>query len=863
MANETFDGGRGDFPNLNQLNPVPGDVQVQDRPTTPGFGQFADDMARLSQTVGGMADKAVAYKGRLAGLDAGDAGTAQPASPVTIYGQAYNDAAKSEMIEQGKAKLAIEMGQAYADNPADPGALATKLSDLRASVAQTPFPEVNHELDAHALVQSADLITRAQLGLKDRMTQTAQANFAAALSTGTQALDGTAAGATFDAGGSARVAAAFNNLQQSLIKYGPRTAFSIGGVDYPADPTRGGMISPDDIEKQLIGARSEAKRTWILNRGLELPDQASKQTFIDQLHAKYDANDPIFQGLQGNEVDVLFRRLEMDADRTGNDAYRDEARTQQSAREKLEAWQWGGNVDPADMLATARASKDPALVAQAEAYAAMPQYTRGVLKSVLARQMGLIGGHEDPTVAVDATGQPVAQAAKPGAANPGMANPGATLEGVLGAGVNITSAARTAQHNAAVGGQPNSYHLTGHAVDFEPPPGTTTSQAVQKLKASGLPFVELLDEGDHVHVAWNGPSVGQAWAPPADVKPGTPAFYAWTNTKEGFSSDPIDYARGNKSHDAIASVPVLVPGAFAMQDNPAAQSAWASALQQRQATGQMLASRFAVPVRMLTNGERDFYKTQLQQNPAAGVALAQAASRAIGGDGARQLLREIGQDGPETATALHLGDLHAMGADGIVNSALQGLQIKAEGGKAPAYSKTDPDANLSFDTAQMKLAPALRYAPEALTAARNVAQLARTGDAARGVDKVPEDYLEMALGAQRGPDGRTFGGVTNVNGQYAYLPSWLSQDHAVDALQAMGGAWSHGFGPRYANGQVVTPQQAGRMQLAYRPNGHYWLVDPKSNAVMRGQGGAPFELDFDRARPFLSRVLPGAVLKGR
>ncbi len=121
-----------------------------------------------------------------------------------------------------------------------------------------------------------------------------------------------------------------------------------------------------------------------------------------------------------------------------------------------------------------------------------------------------------------------------------------------------------------------------------------------------------------------------------------------------------------------------------------------------------------------------------------------------------------------------------------------------------------------------------------------------------------------ALGGQTGPDGRAYGGVGVVNGQYALLPPWLSQDHAVDALKALGANWqAQGHGPQYSNGQVVTPRDAARLQLAYRPNGHYWLVEPRSGSVMRGATGAPFELDFDGARRFLSQTVPGAVAKGR
>lgn len=868
MADDTFNG-QGAFPNLNDLAPVSGGVEVQDRPTTPGLAELGGDLQQFAQTVGQMADKATAERGRQAGAGAAEDGTVKPQNPVTIFGQAYNDAAKEGLRVQREAAMTQQMGAAYADHPNDPQALGQKLGEIRAGFDQTPWKDLDAHLDGVFVTQQSEFMNRAQLGLKSVMSENQVAAFDQAATNGGTQLDTVAAGAPFNPQGWAAVAGQLHTNLQSYARFGPKTAFSVGGQDFPADESRGGMVSPAEIQKRWQEDQQQAKTTWIYNQAIGMSaDQLGN--FIGEVQGRYKANDPMIAGLDGNHFDALERRLQQLEMHAETREQTQLTRAGQQANQLMDAWQWGGDVAPGDMVAAARASGRPDLVARAQFYAQTPQYTRGVLKTVVARQAGLIGPQDDNPW-VDATGNPVAspaapappQAGKPGAPNPGMANPQTTLEGVLGAGVNITSAARTPQHNAAVGGVPNSYHLTGHAVDFEPPPGQTNAQAVAKLKASGLPFVELLNEGDHVHVAWNGPAAGQVWSPPANVKPGAPAFRAWEDTKQGFGTDPIDYARGNQSHAALADVPILVPGGFASQD-PAAQGAWAKALQGRQALGQTLASRYAVPPRLLTNGEREFYKAEIQANPAAAVSLAQAANAAIGGDGARRMLAEIGVGGPEAATALHLADLHLMGANGIVNSALQGMQIKADGGKAPAYSKTDPDAQLSFDSAQIKIAPALRYAPEALNAARKVAELARTGDAARGIDRPPEAYLMSALGGQTGPDGRAYGGVGVVNGQYALLPPWLSQDHAVDALKALGANWqAQGHGPQYSNGQVVTPRDAARLQLAYRPNGHYWLVEPRSGSVMRGATGAPFELDFDGARRFLSQTVPGAVAKGR
>jgi len=68
-------------------------------------------------------------------------------------------------------------------------------------------------------------------------------------------------------------------------------------------------------------------------------------------------------------------------------------------------------------------------------------------------------------------------------------------------GHTITSKDRSKKDNDRVNGVANSYHLQpGRALDVVPK-GMTTKQFKDQLAATGIPFTELLDEGDHVHIA--------------------------------------------------------------------------------------------------------------------------------------------------------------------------------------------------------------------------------------------------------------------------------------------------------------------------------------------------------------------------
>lgn len=69
-------------------------------------------------------------------------------------------------------------------------------------------------------------------------------------------------------------------------------------------------------------------------------------------------------------------------------------------------------------------------------------------------------------------------------------------------GVTFNSGLRTPEQNRGAGGAGRSYHLRGQAVDIPPQQGTTPEQLKAQLRAQGVDVRELLNEGDHWHIAW-------------------------------------------------------------------------------------------------------------------------------------------------------------------------------------------------------------------------------------------------------------------------------------------------------------------------------------------------------------------------
>ena len=129
----------------------------------------------------------------------------------------------------------------------------------------------------------------------------------------------------------------------------------------------------------------------------------------------------------------------------------------------------------------------------------------------------------------------------------------------------VTSTFRSVEHNRAVGGVANSYHLSGRAIDIARKRGVTHSQIAAALQRAGYVMVESLDEGDHSHFAFAAtrntlPTAGVtlAAAKPKPAKPSPPPLLA-----DEHGALLIDLPGGGQQ-EARASVPsTSAPGTVA------------------------------------------------------------------------------------------------------------------------------------------------------------------------------------------------------------------------------------------------------------------------------------------------------------
>lgn len=126
----------------------------------------------------------------------------------------------------------------------------------------------------------------------------------------------------------------------------------------------------------------------------------------------------------------------------------------------------------------------------------------------------------------------------------GRSATGVDVDHILRAlGANVTSGLRSPQHNKAVGGQPNSYHLLDQARDIAKGGGLTLGGIKAAFHERGILLKEALDEGDHFHIAW-GKQFGKVASANNEAAKSTRALASDLSAIRG-SFDPVQVAADN------------------------------------------------------------------------------------------------------------------------------------------------------------------------------------------------------------------------------------------------------------------------------------------------------------------------------
>jgi len=115
-------------------------------------------------------------------------------------------------------------------------------------------------------------------------------------------------------------------------------------------------------------------------------------------------------------------------------------------------------------------------------------------------------------------------------------------------GIRVTSRERSAAHNAQVGGNPHSYHLTNNARDFVPPKDMSMGSLYKRLADLYGVGYDVINEGDHVHVEPGG----RRRAPARMVSDPTPAAPA-SPTPVGLAASELPNEDTAAMYDMLAT----------------------------------------------------------------------------------------------------------------------------------------------------------------------------------------------------------------------------------------------------------------------------------------------------------------------
>lgn len=259
--------------------------RTRDVPNALGqVGAAADAFGRRLQE---MAESAAGSEGQARGAQDAAAGAIQPRNNGTAFGDAYDQVAKDALHNQRRASMAELMGKAFVDNPDNPIELEKAFGAIRQGFGRTGYGDLDTALDGEFSLRRASFMTASAENVRTRLVEQGRANFMEAQTNGQALLDQAASSATFDGGGGRRVAEAYAGYVRDLAKYGPKGAFSVGGIQFDADPTRSAALGVDDIAKAATAAQVKARETWMLAAADRLPTAEAKRKFVADLQARW------------------------------------------------------------------------------------------------------------------------------------------------------------------------------------------------------------------------------------------------------------------------------------------------------------------------------------------------------------------------------------------------------------------------------------------------------------------------------------------------------------------------------------------------------------------------------------------------
>lgn len=837
-------------------------------PAAGAAGALADSARRVGRQVRQMAERAWTREGEADAANVIAAGELTGNKPGIRQGrgvddEAYNTVIRERLLTERKALYLEQSDQIDIANPDSVGRWAEADAAMTGAFTPTGDPTVDTDFANFVTVQRAQRLGRVRGGEERARQEMVRGTYVETAAVGRTALGQAIATAGFDEQGSRLVGVSLAQYAQQLARFGPREAFTIGGIEFAADPSRAGVISPALLAETFDASRRDAQMGWISQAAERSPDAASRRAFIGQVQERWQAGDEAFTGLDVGDFDQLQRGLNAGLARAEADEASAMAAAAARARDLLTAGEYGDAVDMAELRQLAEQSGDVGLMAQVD-FAAQHGFEATPASLRESIQGGAVGAGftgwsnllldqlEGPGFVPDDNGA--------GRSQWGItesSHPQAWRDGKIDRAE--AAAIYRREYWDAIGADNLDPDLALAAASAAVVGGVGTAQELLRQSGGDVERFLQLEEARFRRLAASEPRHArhlEGWLRRIGrVRGAIQAQRAQRRSADGYASDPIGFARGNERRAPLASMAEMDPVSVF---NGGDTTAWGTALQQRRATGQGLAQRDGVPVRMLANEEVSFYKDAIQRDPSAIVPLATAAVAAIGPDGAADLFNELGRGGLAPAD-LRLAQLASeRRTQDLARLALDGRRARLDGGALPAF-----DADDGTIRAYVQRNAAAWGNGANTQAVIAIAEDMAIGSASKGTILTPEWYVNAALGAVPS-NGAWYGGVTEVNGAPTVAPSWMKADRLEDALEIMAEmAVAGDWGPVYQNGQPIPARELRGYRLRLRDDGSYLLINPRTGQSVPNRSGRPFAWnpDYQGTPELLSRRLgQGATL---
>lgn len=861
----------GDFGRRVSDAPIGMDIGAPAAGAAAGVAEAAKGVARQ---LGAMADRSLKREGE---RDAGRAITAagqfgqevQLRQGFGVDDQAFNAIAREHLSTRRISAYAEEIDKAELASPDSEAGFTEARGAVRQAFRDkaTGDPLIDAEFERQATLVDQAALRRVRVGQEKARISMARGAMTEAASVGETLIGQAIASAGFDDAGATLIAANLTEYTAKMARFGPREAFSIGGVEFAADPNRWAAMSVEELARHLDQVQARTRSTWLTTAVDQAPDAATAQAMAGQIEEQWAAGNPAFVGLSAADFAQVRARNDASVNRKVNG----EGAAQRAAGQQLLDWmtaaEYGGDYDIAQMRVLAQASGDPGLVARVEFG---ERHGFGVTPASLRSGGGAVGGGFDGWVdfLLDELEGPglVADDNGAGRAQWGITERSHPEEFVNGPPDRRRGVAVARQYWDAIGGDRLPPALANVAASAAYNAGP--ARAREWIAASGgdverfldleMAFKEKLARDNPAKYAG---SMNGWRRRDGQLRSRARQITASERAQEGYASDPIGFARGNNKRDAMIPMPEFDINRV-VEGGPEA----GAFLRDRLAVGRQLNARSGVPVAVFDKAELATLKDRIEADPAivVGLVTRAARTRGVGPEGAGVILRQLGMAGAAEAD-LHLGWLATDERTGnIAAKALQGRALRASGAREVTdFPKRDGKDEGIADVAA-RLAPVFAMRPDLFVSAQAAARDMAIADQARGQLQTAEAYMNSALGATWA-NGKRYGGVAHVNGAGTLAPTWLRADYLDDALEIAATLWeAQDAGPVYSNGQPIPARVLKNYRLKAALNGRYRLVNTAGEELPARSGRAfEFNIEAESFRDVLRRRLPGAVLGSR